>query len=207
MVVLKTSLTDLEINLIEFFLENINDKFGIREISRLTKTDYKLVHTVIQKLAKKKIVLKERRANLDLCSLNLKGDLFYLNFVEMLRRKKFFMKHQEFEDFFTNVLEKVKELYFTIVIFGSFAKRKEHPSSDLDLLIIAQTRDVAEEIQRVINSESFLLKRRVQSVTLDETEFLSNLADKKLNVVVEAFKNHIIITGVESFYNGVKQTL
>lgn len=202
-----TSFTILEADLIRFFLGNITERFGIREISRLTKTDYKLVHSTVQKLVKKGVVIKERKANLDLCSLNLKGDLAYIGFVEMLRKNDFLSKHKEFNTFFEDVLYKVKELYFTIVIFGSFAKGKEHKESDLDLLIIAPTRSIAEEIQRIINSESLLLKRKVQSVILDEKEFISNLADKKLNVVVEAFKNHMIITGIEPFYNGVKQVL
>lgn len=202
-----TSFTILEIALIKFFLGHITERFGIREISRLTKTDYKLVHSTIQKLVKKSVVVKERKANLDLCSLNLKGDLTYIGFVEMLRKNDFLSKHKEFNTFFEDMLYKVKELYFTVAVFGSFAKGKEHRRSDLDLLIIAPTRSIAEEIQRIINSESLLLKRKVQSIILDEKEFVSNLADKKLNVVVEAFKNHIIITGVEPFYNGVKQVL
>jgi len=202
-----TSITILETKIIKFFLGNITERFGIREISRLTKTDYKLVHSTMQKLVKKGVVIKERKANLDLCSLNLKGDLAYIGFVEMLRKNDFLSKHKDINTFFEDALYKVKELYYTIVIFGSFAKGKEHKESDMDLLIIAPTRAIAEEIQRVINSESLFLNRKVQSITLDEKEFISNLADKKLNVVVEAFKNHIIITGVESFYNGAKQVV
>jgi len=202
-----TSFTGMEIALTKFFLNHITEQFGIREVSRLTKTDYKLVHLTVQKLVKKGVITKERKANLDLCSLNLKGDLTYINFVEMLRKRDLLSKHKELNAFFEDVLNKVKEAYFTLAVFGSFAKGKEHKNSDLDLLIIAPTMGVAEEIQRVISSESLLLKRKVQSIVLDEKEFVSNLSDKKLNVVVEAFKNHVIIMGVEPFYNGVKQAL
>ena len=202
-----TSLTNLEIRLLNFFIEHIKEEFGIREISRLTKIEYKSIHSTIKKLAKKEVLLKQRRANVDLCSLNLKDDLTSVLFVEMIRKRTFLLKHKNLERFFVNVLEKTKEIYFTLVIFGSFAKDKERKNSDLDLLIIAPARDIAEEIQRIINSEAFLLKRNIQSILLDEKEFISNLSDKKLNVVVEAFKNHIIITGIESFYEGVKKSL
>ncbi|MEK6857370.1 MAG: hypothetical protein AABX39_02155, partial [Nanoarchaeota archaeon] len=73
--------------------------------------------------------------------------------------------------------------------------------------ILAPKIEISEEIQRLINSESVLLKRKIHSITLNEEEFMSNLSDKKLNVVVEAFKNHILITGIESFYNGVKKEI
>lgn len=202
-----TSLNTIEIRLIRFFLKNITEKFGIREISRKTNTDYKLIHTNIQKLVKKNVVLKERHANIDLCFLNIKNDLTYIYFVEMLIKDEFLQKYKDFKKFFRNILDKTKALHFTLIVFGSFAKGKEHKNSDLDLLIMSSTRNVAEEIQRIINSESIFIKRKIQSIALDEKEFVSNLSDKKLNVVVESFKNHIIITGVEPFYKGLKQAL
>ncbi len=203
----QTSFTELEINLIKFFLINITEKFGIREISRKTKIDYKLIHSTVQKLVKKGVLLKQRQANLDLCSLNLRGDLSYVLFVEQIRKNDFFLKHKDLQKFIEEISTKIKELYFTLVLFGSFAKGKEHKRSDIDLLIIAPTKDIAEEIRRVINSESVLIQRDIQSITLDEKEFISNLSDKKNNVIKEAFKNHIMIFGAEAFYKGVNEVL
>ncbi len=202
-----TSLSGLEIKLIEFFLANITEKFGLRELSRKMGIDYKLIYVAVQKLIKKNVLITEKKANLSLCSLNLKGELTYIQFVEMIRRDKFFQKHKDFEVFFQNVFDKIKYIHFTLIIFGSFVNGKENKESDLDLLILAPKREISEEIQRLINSESVLLKRKIHSITLNEEEFMSNLSDKKLNVVVEAFKNHILITGIESFYNGVKKEI
>jgi predicted nucleotidyltransferase len=158
-------------------------------------------------LVKKGGLIKKRQANIDLCSLNLKGDLSAVFFVEMLRAKEFLDKHSELKNFFKTVKDKVKTSYYSLVVFGSLAKGKETKTSDVDLLIIAPTRLTGEEIERIVSSEAMLLGRKVQLIVLDEKEFVENLASKKLNVVVEAFKNHIIIVGVEGFYNGVKQTL
>ncbi|MBI4145313.1 nucleotidyltransferase domain-containing protein [Candidatus Woesearchaeota archaeon] len=203
----KTPITGMEIRVVKFLLENISEQFAIREIARKAKIDYKRTHITVQKLVQKNILAKKRQANVDLCSLNLKGDLTALYYVELLRSKDFLDKHGELQSFFQNVAEKVKTPFYSVVIFGSFAKGAETKTSDLDILIIVPSRDAGEEIVRVINAEALLLKRKVQSIVLDEKEFVQSLSEKKLNVVVEAFKNHVIIAGVEGFYHGVRQTL
>ena len=207
MALLTSKLTGLEIRIIEFFITNITGQFAIREVARQAKIDYKRTHVAIQKLATKGILIKKRQANVDLCSLNLKDDLTSVYYVEMLRAKGFLDKHRDLKTFFTTVKEKVKNCYYTLVVFGSFAKAKETKTSDLDLLIIVPNREIGEDIERIVSSEALLLGRKVQSIVVDGKESVENLASRKLNVVVEAFKNHVIITGVEGFYNGVKQTL
>ncbi len=202
----KTShLTGLEIRCVDFLLKNISEEFPIRELARRIRTDYKLTHLTLQRLLKKGIVAKRRVAHADLCSLNLQGDLSSAYYVEMLRAKGFLDKHPELKIFFAAVQGRIKSVYYSLVVFGSLAKSKETGRSDLDLMIIAPNREVGEEIERIVESESLLLKRRVQSLVLDEKEFIDNLMSKKVNVVVEAFKDHLIIDGVEGFYNGVRQ--
>ncbi|VVB81387.1 Nucleotidyltransferase domain protein [uncultured archaeon] len=202
-----TSLTGMELRIIAFFIEHITETFAIREIARKTGIDYKLTHATIQKLAQKNILLKKRQANVDLCSLNLRNDLTQVHYAEMLRAQEFLKKHHELSIFFKSIMEKIKETFCTLLVFGSYAKETERKHSDVDILIIAPSREPGEEIERIINTESVFLKLKVQTIVLDEKEFIANLSDKKLNVVQEAFKNHVIITGVEPFYNGVKQTL
>lgn len=202
---LLTSITRLEIHILRFFIEHITEQFAIREISRKTKIDYKLTHSVVQKLVQKNILIKKRQANVDLCSLNLHHDFTELYYVEMMRKRNFLDQNKELKPFFNSVQEKIKTTFYSLVVFGSFAKGTETKTSDLDLLVIASSRSTGEEIVRIISSEALLLKRKVQPIVLDEKEFVQSLASKELNVVVEAFKNHIIIMGAEGFYRGVYQ--
>lgn len=205
--VLTTSLTGLEIRVIKFFLENTMQQFGIREIGRKTKTDYKLVHSTVQKLAKKQIIIKKRQANLDLCSLNLKGDLTGVYYAEMLRAKEFVKHYPEFESFFEKIIQKCKDMFYSIIVFGSYAKGTPTKFSDIDILVITPIRDKGEEIGRIIHTENTFIKTKANYIVLEEKEFTSALAEKQLNVQKEAFKNHVIIAGVEPFYNTVKQTI
>ena len=202
---INTPLTGLEIHILSFFLENITEHFAIREIARKIKVDYKHVHSTIQKLAKKKIIIKKRQANIDLCSLNLKNDLIHIYYVEMLRSIDFMNKHKELKFFFQSIQEKIKTGFYSLVVFGSFAKGTETINSDLDIMIITPSRNIGEEIVRIINAEAILLKRKFQFVVLDEKEFIKSLESKEINVATEAFNNHIIIQGFEIFYHGIKQ--
>jgi predicted nucleotidyltransferase len=197
----------LEVRIVIFFLAHAGGIFGIRELSRKMKTDYKMVHTAVQKLSKKGILIKKRQANLDLCSLNLKGDLTQAYYGELLRANDFLKAHDELASFFNSVKEKVKTIFYSLVVFGSFAKGTETMNSDLDLLIIAQSRELGEEIERIISAETVLLKTKVHAIVLTETEFTAGLKEKKINISTEALKNHIIIAGIEAFYNALGQAI
>jgi predicted nucleotidyltransferase/predicted transcriptional regulator len=203
----RTSITNLEIRILWFFIENISEQFAIREIARKTNTDFKRTHATVQKLVQKNLLVKKRQANVDLCSLNLKNDLTQVYYVEMLRARDFLNKHQELKSFFNSVVEKIKTPFYSLVVFGSFAKGTETRASDLDLLVIAPLRSAGEEIVRIIDAEALLLKRKIQPLVLDEKEFVQSLSEKKVNVAIEAFKNHVIIAGVEAFYRAVHQTI
>jgi len=201
-----TPLTGLEIRLINFFLEHITESFAIREIARKAKIDYKLVHTTVQKLVQRKVLNKKRQANVDLCSLSF-VDLSSIYYVENIRKEEFLQKNKELKRFFQEVQENVKSSYYTLLIFGSFAKMTEKKNSDVDILVISPERNGGEEIERIISLKALLLKRKVQIIVLGEKEFIDNLSSRQLNVVKEAFKHHLILFGAEAFYADVKQAI
>ena len=101
----------------------------------------------------------------------------------------------------------MKQIFGTLVIFGSFARGTETTTSDIDSLIIAPTRSTGEEIERLLKNETVFLKHALHSIFVDEKEFVVNLRSKEITVVKEVLKNHAIITGIESFYRGIKQAL
>ena len=98
-------------------------------------------------------------------------------------------------------------MFYSLIVFGSFAKGTPTPKSDLDILIITPKINEGEEIGRIIHTENIFIKRTANYIILEEKEFTSALQEKQLNVQKEAFKNHVLIAGVESFYNAIKQTI
>lgn len=197
----------MEIRTISFLIENISDQFAIRDIARRSGIDYKLVHSAVQKLADKEVIIKQKIAHADLCSLDLRGDLSPVYYVESVRAMAFLSRHPVIRNVFEAVKQRIPSVYYSLIIFGSFSKGSQTKASDLDLLIISSNRAAGEEIARIIHSESIHLGMKIHSIVVDEKEFVDNLKDKKQNVVIEAFKSHIIIAGVEGFYEGVRKTI
>lgn len=197
----------MEIRIISFLIENIADRFSIREVSRRTGIDYRLVHSAVQRLAGKGVILKEKRTHADLCSLNLNGDLAPVYYVESLKAKTFLSKHSTLQNAFEEVRQRIPSMYYSLIIFGSFAKGLQTKASDLDLMIIAPDRELGEEIARIVNSEVMHVGQRMHLLVVDEKALIDNLKDKKQNVIIEALKNHIILAGAEGFYCGVRKAV
>ena len=66
--------------------------------------------------------------------------------------------------------------------------------------MITSETNKANEISRIIS----LYSSNIHLTYLDYDEFLNMTKTKEFNVVSEAIKNHIIITGVEDYYRLIK---
>ena len=85
-----------------------------------------------------------------------------------------------------NIIEKLQkdERLNMAIIFGSYAKRTETKRSDIDIYIDTKNRNIRKELQ--------LLDSRL-SIKIGEY-------DKQNLLIKEIEKNHVIIRGVEKFY-------
>ena len=105
-------------------------KFGIRELSRITKTDTKTVMKYLKTLIKKKIVIKNKEKN--------RYPYYEAN------RLSYIYRHEKSEILIKKILEsglieclEEKISPKTIVLFGSVQKGTYHKESDIDLFILA----------------------------------------------------------------------
>ncbi|MFH1377051.1 MAG: nucleotidyltransferase domain-containing protein [Candidatus Woesearchaeota archaeon] len=106
----------------------------------------------------------------------------YILKAELHKLIIFLSKHPELSVIFEDILKKNdKDL---IVLFGSYAKGIEKKNSDIDIYIETKDRNVKRNIESV-NSR----------IRVKIGEF-----DTKSLLIKEIIKNHIIIQGVEHFY-------
>ena len=195
-------LTQNDIKLIEFFLKHTQDEFSIREISRQIKTDYKLVHNSIKRLINKKIIAKKRHGKTELCAVNLKGAVDYLIQVENIKSRRFLERNTGIKLIIREIKEKIKTSYYTFILFGSYAKEKQHKRSDLDLLFIVPGEEFIKEIGAAINSVSAIKPIKIHSLVVTSKDFKEMLAAKdEINIAKETLNNHIIFYGAEAYYS------
>lgn len=160
----------------------INDNH-IRGISKIINIPHVTIMRKLNSLLKENIVDFRREGRNKI--FFLKNTLNTKNLIlktEINKRENLINKHPELEIIFNNILKETKEPL--IVLFGSYTKGTEKKDSDIDIYVETKKINVKEKIEK-INSK---INVKIGSF------------DKDSNLIKEIIKNHIIIRGVERFY-------
>ena len=193
-------LTKNDLIITEFLLNNLNEKFSIRGISRNIKIDYKLVHNSITRLTNKNVIDKKRYGNTDLCSLNL-SSIEYLVQVETYKSNNFLIKNPNIRLIINDIKAALKNPYYTLLIFGSYAKGNQRETSDIDIMLIIPNQNNKNEIKTAVNTATRIRPVNIHSLILTSQEFIEMIDSKQeLNVAKEALNNHVVFHGAEAFY-------
>ncbi len=198
MVYLQIKKTDFEV--LAFLIENINEDFSIRELSKKLKRPYVKIHKSIKRLADKKIIIEAIRGKSHYCSINYKDNLDVVCFVNSQRAKAFLERNKKIDLIVSNISALLKFPDYSLVLFGSYAKGSADKNSDLDLAVIASKENKA-EAERVMNSIKRLSSLEIHSLEFTYEDFIEMLRSKEGNVGKEIIKKSIIFKGCEQFYN------
>src|SRR3989339_2213131 len=104
------------VKVLQLFIGNITESFTLREAARRLKMHVSLAHRAIQPLIGAKIVEQDKHKNL---SLNYKIHHETLAFAEYLRRDNFLCKFKDIQLFAEEVIHKIKQESFILLVFGS----------------------------------------------------------------------------------------
>jgi predicted nucleotidyltransferase len=184
---------ELQYKIMEFLIENNENKFTINEISKNLKIDYKNTYLNIKKLDKQKIIKVKKIGNLKQVNFNF-------NFNEIIfkiekERKEKLLKNKNFK-IISNKLEE-ESCFFIALVFGSYSKKTNTKNSDFDLCLICDDKETTKNV--ISNLEMIPLDIQILNFTIDE--FLSSFDTNKNNVCFEIKKNNIILKGIENYYD------
>ena len=172
-----------------------NGPFTIREIAKKIKADYKITHTAVQRLLHKNILVSKTIGKSTSCRLN--GNYYGLDIYRAENgRKEALLRNNDIKGLYQEVMGKAATSFFIFLVFGSYAKGKRTPSSDIDILLISNEKGFEEKISGIL----LLLPLKTHSLVFTEEEFIRMKDAKKPNVVKEAIENNIILYGVEDYY-------
>ncbi len=172
-----TSKTRLELLKILLFSEGKN--FHIRELAKEIKITPTLVSKELNNLYEIGIVNKENKANLILFSINNN-----CSFLKEL--KQIYIKTDYLGSVFT---EKLKNKVNYALLFGSFAKNKEHSKSDIDILIVTEKKQ--DEIYKIIFDLEKQTKREINAIIWSNLEFSQKFPTQHL--IKDILSNDIIM--------------
>jgi len=183
-----------EAKIIRLFIEEKGSK-TIREISKRMKSDYRITHTAVQRLLDKNIIVSKTVGKSVLCEMNNSYYSHELYEAES-NRKEDFLKNRDLKQLYRDVMAKIKSSFFIFLVFGSYAKKQQTKSSDLDIIFISNDKDFEEKTSNIL----LLLPIKTHVLVFTEEEFIRMKDSKKSNVVKEAIENNIILYGIENYY-------
>ncbi|MEA3329849.1 MAG: ArsR family transcriptional regulator [Nanoarchaeota archaeon] len=168
---------------LEIILNLIKSKSHLREIARTLDESHSTVLRKINELVKENIIdyKQEGKNKIFFIKNNLKAKN-YIHSAEIYKLNKILKRHQELLIIFQDIKKNLPK--GMIVLFGSYAKGIEKSGSDIDIYLEIIDNKVKNKIKE-INSKL--------SVKIGEFDINSLL-------IKEIIKNHVIIRGVEEFY-------
>ncbi len=159
---------------LDFLIQNPGKQFLANEIEKTSKVSRAGVNFSLRKLAKEKLVLREKKAKIYLYSTDYDNPV-----VKQLKVLKTTMLLQ-------SLLNKLKNLSKKIVLFGSCARGGNIADSDIDLFILT---DSPKAIEEKIKKSS--LGKRVQPVIRNSTQFIK--MEKEESVFFEEIEHGITL--------------
>ncbi len=197
-------LTKTQKKILALLLNNpTNEQFSIRGIAKKLGLSYTLTYNNIASLEKQTIIRKIDIPPAQIIAIHDLVPKEILIDVELETRNLFLQKHTWIKVMLDDIMSNVKNPFFTLMIFGSYAKATQTQRSDIDILVIIQNREYVKEIEAAVNKAYTKIKKSLIIVKVDEFKemILNNTA---LNVGNEVSKSHIILHGVEQYYQLLK---
>jgi len=197
------SLNKTQIEIMKLFVSNINENFTINGVSRCLDMNVSLTHRMITPLIKEyKLIELDKKK---LISLNYENNHGTLAFIENIRSQELLNKkeHKIIKEFLEEIMDKLKDEYFIIILFGS-AVTKTNPR-DRDVLFIFENYEKVEKRERTIKTVASNHSDRFD-ITVISVESIYEMASKRKqkNVLNELLNKHIILYGGENFYRLIK---
>ena len=189
-----------DIEIIKVLLENKDGNLSMNHIATLLKKDYKTAHNIIKRLEAASLITLESFGNSYKVTLNtimhpLLFEAEYRRRDELLKNKDIAVMHDYFK--------KLKTKFYVLLVFGSYAKKRNNKSSDIDLLFIipdASESSLEKEVYHIGRTLPLPLHINI----FKESDFRAMTQSKAVTVGQEAMKDNVLLYGIEAFYEMIQ---
>ncbi len=188
--------TKTQIEVLKIFASKITQKFSIKQIADQLRKPYPLIHRTIQILISENFLEKDEH---QLISLQYKKHHAEIAYVEAVRKNVFLEENKTITLFAKDVLEKLEEDFFILLVFGSTIEKKN--PRDIDILLVIDNKEKINTIEKLLANiaANFTLHFDIQIIT---TESMREMLQKREepNVINETLHKHILLFGAENYY-------
>lgn len=188
----QTNVNQTTLKILALFRTNYKTTLYLREIAREIHVDVKAVSLQLNRLEKTNVLTSTQRGKNKEYSLNLGNfsTFYYLVLAEGLVTIEYLERNFEIKKL---VSEANDSLGRTALLFGSFTKENMTPESDIDILIIDDSKPDLSPLREVGN----LLSREINVKYTSEKQFLNGLANND-PLIAEVIASHITLKGIDN---------
>ena len=174
-----------KLKILKEFSSDYNKRIYGRDISDKLGMNQKTVSNTLNELEKEYILKSNQEGKNKYYSLNKPYPYLkeIINILETQRKIDFLIKYKKLHDFFNKLESRIDGM---LVVFGSYANFSSNEKSDLDIFLIGKIKDV-DDLEELYNI-------KINVVKSSKVKF-----DKNEHIIREIIKNHIILSGRESF--------
>ncbi len=194
-------LTKTQIEILNLFRKNLFLKASILQIQKLLKKkSYQRVYDGVKELVQKKALNEDKFGHSNLITLPLSHEsAFILSYLD---------EEGAFSHNVPNIskLLDIKELTDDVLmVIGSYAKKKQTKTSDVDLIVI--TPEKAFDKQKLIENLTLTLFPPIHPIVFTRKDFINMLLSAEENLGKEAFRNHLLYRNQKVYYELVKEAI
>jgi len=188
------------LKILKFFVENKDKEFTIKKVAETLNINYRIAYEEIMSLKEENLIRIKKQGNSNISKFNYNYSSKNVE-VEHIRKKELF-KNRNIK-LIHNRIKEIKNPFYILILFGSYADKSNTKSSDIDICLITDNKKVNKQVNDIVSITP--LNLHLQEFTTHD--FLKMIKSKETNVGNDIIKNNIILYGIESFYklvNNVK---
>ncbi|MFH1915656.1 MAG: nucleotidyltransferase domain-containing protein [Nanoarchaeota archaeon] len=189
-----------EVELLIPFVKEPWKKRTFKEIKKLSKkTSDSYVFTSLKGFVKQGFLKEESAGNVVLYSLNL-AEMRTQNYAGFLAENQAWnTKHLPFP-LLKNIIGQILTPYYTFIVTGSYARNKQKPTSDIDIVLIIDEENDPKSHYAQIRHTCELSIPPGHPYVFRKSEFLLMLTNEEFNYGKEIAKNNLILHGGSAYY-------
>ena len=201
-----TMLTKKQLKLLQPFTKNIFKEMGQRELGRLAnERSNNTVQLAFKQFEKENIITSQKIGTSKRYRLNIGNEKIY-DYLTLL-------KYEGLPKTAIQSIEVLKEhiekytLFYSLIIFGSYASGEQHKKSDLDIVILLPDKSQEKNMAIAVNTAKLksLLPLHVQTLVYDG--FIEMLIANRENVGKEIARKHQAVHNINIFYKSIKKAI
>lgn len=192
-----------QIELLNVWKNNPFKEFSISEIIRESGKNTKTwVFNTLKFFVKNKILISNRKGNLDIYSINLNNPIR----VQLLQ----YLEAQENISFpqlelISELIDKIPIKNYCLIVFGSYANNKYTKSSDIDICLLIENKDTEKKIKPYFNEVKLNYPIKIDEHYITFEDFVKMLNREEENLGKEIFRKHKTFYNADIYYQLIKE--